>query len=411
MRVCYFTDSFLPYLSGVTFVVMNQGNELVRRGHGVAVFSPKPKFWRNCEDRPDELHPDIEMHRVPMSFPTRSRPNLRVTVPTFLSSLRHVRRFRPDIVHVHTEWGCGWEGLLAARALRIPVVGTFHTFFADPGYLKQFHLPNYRATRAVMWRYSVTYYNRCDALICPSQSARNNLLSKHVRKNPTTISNGIIEPEVKSDDAIRVLRERYGVRGSPVFIYVGRVSVEKSLEVVLQAFKKVLSGCPESQLVIVGDGPTDDALDAEAERLGISSAVLRTGAIDHDVLVSESIPRLGDVFVTASDTENQPLSLMEAMSFGLPLVAADAKGNPELLEDGRNGFLFPPGDADTMAAKMQRFVDTPALAASMGRESDTLIRPHYVPNVVDRLEDLYTDTVHEYKHKRRRSLRRWSSGE
>lgn len=403
MRISIFTDSFLPYLSGVTFVVLNQANEMVRRGHEVTIFRPRPKLWKRSFPLPEGVDPAIAVHDVPVALPTRKRPDLRIALPTFLYSLAKVRRFRPDVVHAHTEWGCGWEGLLAARTLRIPVVGTFHTFFAEPGYLRQFGLPNFRATRAAMWRFSTAFYNRCDTIICPSQETKRILMTHKMRREPFVVSNGIQQPVIKSDAEIRTLRSEYGVTGSPVFIYVGRVSMEKSMEVALQAFRLVLDKAPQAQLVIVGAGPSDKAVASETKRLGMEKAVLCTGMIDHETLIRDNIFLLGDVFVTASKTENQPLSLMEGMSFNLPLVAADAKGNPELVEHGRNGYVFEPDNPEQMAQFMQTFVDNhPEQAGRMGAESGKIIQEHLVPNVVAKLEDLYWRTIENYVPKKRR---------
>lgn len=395
MKICVFTDSFLPYLSGVTFVAINQSNELARRGHDLTVFRPRPNLWRRSFPRPEELNAGIRLCEVPLTLPTPpSRPDLRITVPTFLSSLLKVRRLHPDMVHVHTEWGCGWEGLLSARVQKVPVVGTFHTFFADPGYLRQFGLPNLRLTRATMWKISTTFYNRCDAVICPSRETARVLSSRKLRHTPTVISNGIKAPDMKPISAIETMRRDYGVTGSPVFLYLGRVSVEKSMEVLMRAFRNVLDDCPKAQLVIVGAGPSDNEVANLCSELDMENSVIRTGMIEHDKLIRENLPRLGDVFVTASKTENQPLSLMEAMSFGLPLVAADARGNPELVEHGRNGFLFEPDNAEQMAEQMREFTrNHPNLTRHMGKASGDIIGDHYLPKTVAKLEELYTSII------------------
>ncbi|MFW6367172.1 MAG: glycosyltransferase [bacterium] len=395
MKICVFTDSFLPYLSGVTFVAINQSNELARRGHELSIFRPRPKLWRRSFPKPKELNADIGLCEVPLTLPTPpNRPDLRIAVPTFLPSLLKVRRLRPELIHVHTEWGCGWEGVLAARVHNIPVVGTFHTFFADPGYLRQFGLPNLRATRAAMWKFSTTFYNRCDAIICPSRETARVLSSRKLRHPPTVISNGIKAPDMKSISAIETMRKNYGITGSPVFLYLGRVSVEKSMDILLHAFRKVLNDSPNARLVIIGAGPSDPEVADLCSQLDMENSVIRTGMIEHDKLIRENLLRLGDVFVTASKTENQPLSLMEAMSFELPLVAADARGNPELVEHERNGFLFEPDNADQMAKQMRKFTrDHPNLTERMGKASGDMIRDHYLPNVGAKLEELYTSLI------------------
>ena len=189
MRVCMFTDSFLPYCSGVTFSVLNQAVELTNRGHEIHIFRPKPKRGQTLEDIdvPDE----VQIHDVPFAVSVSRVPKLRVTFPSFVSSLFRVRKLKPDVVHMSTEWGCGWEGLVASKLLGVPTVGTFHTFFADPGYLKAFGLPSFSWIQSFMWRYSVFFYNSCQTITSPSRSVRNALLEHGIKYDPVIIPNGI----------------------------------------------------------------------------------------------------------------------------------------------------------------------------------------------------------------------------
>ncbi len=389
MRIAIFTDSFLPFVSGVTFAVLNQANELKRRGHDVRIFRPRP--LRNKHRQPvEELDPGIAVHDIPLSVPVRKLPGLHVVFPTFLSSFAVLRKFKPHVAHLHTEWGCGWEGLLASKLLKAGTVGTFHTFFAEPEYLKHFHLPRTQAIQKAMWKYSISFFNRCDRVVTPSTAVRDQLLAHGLKKDPVLLSNGMHRPDFLPKEQIDEKRQASNLAGhEPIFIYVGRISQEKSLEQVLEAFRRIVSKYPQSRLAIVGGGPTEKQLDASIKQQGLDDVVERIGHVPHHQLISDNVPRLGDIFVTASKTENQPVSILEAMAFGLPVIGPRAKGIPELVTSRSNGILFEPDDVDGLTTSMEELYTQPERTKEMGEKALEEVERHSISYVGQQLEDLY----------------------
>ncbi|MDQ8182692.1 glycosyltransferase [Pelagicoccus sp. SDUM812005] len=393
MRICLFTDSFLPYISGVSSAVYNQANEMARRGHSVSIFHPRASKADSFETIPG-LDPSVSVYGLPFSVPTFNIPKLRWSMPLFLYSYRRLREDPPDVVHVHTEFGCGLEGMLLARWKDVPIVGTFHTFFAEPDYLRQFYLPAFGWTQKLMWKYSVGFFNRCNQIVSPSKSVRDHLVSRGMFRPATVLSNGIERMTLRAPEEIAAFRKSLGIEDF-AFIYIGRVSPEKSLEVALEAFALTLEANPKAKFVLIGNGPGDEAVDAKIEALGIGDSVVRTGRIERDVLMKQNYPLLGDVFVTASKTENQPVSILEALAFGLPLVGPRAKGIPELVDDGVNGLIFEPDDVREMAERMTRLMEDRELHARMRQASLDTAATHDLQNVGDRLEAIYRLAIEE----------------
>ena len=107
MKIAIFSDSFLPYICGVTTSIINQANELTRRGHQVEIYRPKPAS--DADKSLGSLDPRIRVHDLPISVASDKFPDLNFAIPTALASYSKVRDFEPDIFHTHTEWGCGWE--------------------------------------------------------------------------------------------------------------------------------------------------------------------------------------------------------------------------------------------------------------------------------------------------------------
>ncbi|OUW19766.1 MAG: hypothetical protein CBD18_00330 [Opitutales bacterium TMED158] len=394
MRICVFTDSFLPYISGVSSAALNQANEMAARGHDVSIFHPRAKK----EDRLDSvpgLHPGIRAYGLPLSLPVAGVPKLRFAVPLFLFTYGRLKQADPDIIHVHSEFGCGLEGMFLGHWKDVPVVGTFHTFFAEPEYLKQFHIPNFSFTRKAMWQYSVSFFNRCVRVVSPSRSVRDNLRQRGLKRPAVLMSNGIDRIEMRSPEAIRDFRHSMGIDGF-AFIYIGRVSPEKSLEIVLRSFGRVVRRHPKVKFVLVGNGPADEAVDRQIEELGLTGSVIRTGRIERDTLMRENYPLLGDAFVTASKTENQPVSLLEAMAFGLPMIGPRAKGIPELVRDGEDGIIFEPDDVDALARSMERLIDEPELRESMSAAALRNATEHRIDKIGEQLEGIYRESIEAF---------------
>lgn len=403
MRICIFTDSFLPRISGVSFTVINQANELIRRGHEVTVFRPRPPSSDDSGMRPEEVHSKARIYDIPVSIPDRRFPSLSIVVPTLIPSWKHIRSIRPDVIHVHTEWGCGWEGLALSRMHSVPLVGTFHTFFSDPAYLKHFFMPNTRWSKRLMWKYSVNFFNRCNTVIAPSLVVKQHLLQHGLQSEPILLSNGILRPTRLPDVDIETQRREAGLPDGPHFIYIGRISAEKSLDISLRAFSRIHPRHPQARFIIIGSGSAEKRLKTLCQRLHIQDAVVWFGHVKHDDLVRNNIPRLGDIFITASKTENQPVSMLEAMAFGLPQIGPCAKGIPELIEDGVNGYLFATDHIGQMAGAMEKLIANDALRETMSRAALERVDMHNLPSVAEQLEHIYLQTVRKKNRKKDRS--------
>lgn len=391
MRVAVFTDSFLPYICGATFAALNQINALAEAGHQIRIYCPGASGPVSTDADSPELHGSVTLQKVPLSLPWGGQPDLNVVFPALWPTMKDLRKFKPDVIHVHTEWGTGWAGIFAAWRLKIPAVGTFHTFWDDPRYVHHFPWPNWKIIQRAMGAYSAFFYRRCTATIAPSSSVESHLKKRGL--NAVVVSNGMPTPELSSDREIDKLRAEFGITDSPTFLYLGRVSFEKSLPLCLAAFKAVLATIPDAQFVMIGDGPEMDAIKAEAGRLGIESSIIFTGAVPHDELIRRNLPRLGEVFVTASETENQPVSILEGMSFGLPAIGPRSRGIPELIAPEQNGLLFEPGNVNELTRHMLRTVTDKPLLDQMSRGAFETSEFHSISHTGKRLHQLYQNCI------------------
>lgn len=366
MRIAIFTDTYPPQINGVSHVAASSVKALLKLGHDVRVFSPN----------------DIP------SLPLWGYPGERVALPIG-SAYRKALLFKPDIIHSHMPFIIGWEAVALAWKHRIPLVGTHHTFFDH--YLKHIHM-DFAWTRYLSWKYAVGYYNRCDIVLSPSMALLNGMKSNGLKKKCIIFPNAIdtnffIPAGIAEKDR---LKKRLGIKDLSM-IYMGRVSYEKSLDQVIGAFKIVHDAKPEVTLLIVGDGPERKKLELQSKELGIRESVIFTGAL-RDSNLRDAL-QASDIFVTASKSENMPLSVMEAMSTGLPAIGVDSLGMPEVIRNEQNGYIVPPNDIKGIAEKALILIENKEVRSRFSIESRKLSLNYGEEENSRKLEEIYNSLI------------------
>lgn len=428
MRVALFTDTYLPEVNGAVTSIDAHTRLLGARGHEILIICPRY--------RKPILHvvPHVTIQRY-RSFSFISNKDTRIALPTMASVASKLRRFRPDLVHVHTPLSIGVIGLATARMMRLPIVETYHTYIPDfMQYLEPqrllrlddlqdrvlnslifermfssgtFHglasleqkgrraaediaevvrvalgdsapgAPQDLTTRFA-WQFTRTIYNRADLVLTPSATLQRELVANGVTVPVEHLSNGI---------DLSIVRPKDSHEATGRLLHAGRLGHEKNIDVVLKAFAILLERHPGYTLEIVGDGPARESLERLAERLGIAGSVRMRGFMDRHAL--GRIYREYDAFVTASTIETQGIVLLEAMAAGLPIAGVRALAIPELVIEGRDGLLVEPGDERALAEALDVLVSDEALRARLGEAGRTDVKPHALESVVTRLEELY----------------------
>lgn len=385
MKIAIFTDTFLPQVNGVVRSIVTTANELVARGHTVAVFTINVEKLSK-EIRRKELDPAIDVYPF-SSFALPTYKDIQVRVPTFGPALYQVYKFQPDLIHSHTTFGIGWEAVAAANALDVPLVGTHHGFLAE--YLKHVKL-DYEVMKGLTRRYMSFYYNRCDAVIAPSEALTKELREYKLKRKAFVISNPMDLSYFSTDKSKESLRKKFHLT-NPTIIHCGRLSYEKSIDVVLKAFAKLRSKNIEADLVMIGDGPERKPLEALAEDLGISDQTLFTGVLRGKDLVERVAS--GDFFVSASTTETQGLVFLEAMALGVPVIGVNAGGVPEYVQDGVNGLVVEPGNITQFAEAMERMIGDSMLREKCGQHAKQSVQKYDAKHMVGEIEKVYKNLV------------------
>jgi len=382
-----FTDNFYPELGGIQDSILASARELGARGHAVAIFAPAAAPRDFARARLPVAEPDlganVSVHRL-FSLPLPgSTGQSRLAVPTGRRWCA-VAEFRPDLIHTHTFLGVGLEALLVARRLRLPLVGTNHWAVGGFG----IYAPLARAACVgVAWRSVARYYNRCDWVSAPSGATLADMRAHGLRRPAAVISNPIDTAQFRppAPGERQRLKAKLAFFGATV-LYAGRLAREKHIDVLIRALPALRLAIPDATLVLAGHGTARAALQALARRIGVAPQVRFTGVLDHATLAEHC--RAADVFAIASTSESQSMTLLQAMSAGLPAVGARHGALIEYLPE-QTGMLADPDQPAQFAAMLARILGSPALRERMSAHAERAAARFAVAAVADVWQDIY----------------------
>jgi glycosyltransferase involved in cell wall biosynthesis len=292
-------------------------------------------------------------------------------------------RFRPDVVHVATEFSLGIAGVKAARQLGLPLIASAHTDYDR-------YAARYGVTWALRagWHYLRWFYGQAHKVLCPSRIYEEHLHSRGVLHTGVW-SRGVdpewFHPRFRSEE----YRARFGVApGDLLVTYIGRIAREKNLELLLHAWETLAPVRGGAQLVLVGRGPLEDEI-RRREIAGVHVTGLLQGRELSAAYAS------ADVFTFPSPTETFGNSLLEAMGSGLPSLVAASGGVLEFSQHGGNAWLVAPDSTEAIEAGLERLLVDGALRRRLADGALATARERDWGRVYDRLVADYEAAAEE----------------
>ena len=387
MRIAYFSDNFYPELSGITDTIITTGKELHKRGHEICYIGPyySPKDYTVAKRQyPLKKEDDTINGMLIVRLPSLPLPFSPTGQSRFVFPLRASYSFlddwKPDIIHTQSPYGVGWEALHVAKRLGVPLIGTNHTAVED-----FFPLP------IVMRRYDAWYYNHCDFVTAPYAKLLERMREVGFKKPGVAVANpaelAVFTPAtpVERAEHKRVL----GISG-PVVLYVGRLGVEKRVDVIVRALALLLKDFPTITLVVTGHGAAENGLKKLAQKLGVGRHVKFTGFLSRATLPHAY--KTADVFAMMSTSDSQSIALMQAYSSGTPAVCTRARGLPDYTP-ADCGFLVEPNDHRALAEKIKLLLNDPILRERMGRAAAEFVKQFSPPKIAGEWEDVYRKAI------------------
>jgi 1,2-diacylglycerol 3-alpha-glucosyltransferase len=388
MKIAIWSDTFPPQVNGVASVARDLADALTELGHEVAIFTVigEDRLKKQTGSR------TFAIHKIPsFSMPKFIYPGegLSVALIPGPGTIYALKKFKPDIIHAHTPFLAGWGAVLGKKILNVPLIGTHHTFFDD--YLKHVRL-DYSWGRKFSWKYTVAYYNRASAVTIPSR-ALGTALTEHGLTSPLHIIPNPADTEFfipAPADQKKELKKQFGT-GEHAIVYMGRVSYEKSIDQAIAAFNIILKDMPDATFMIVGDGPERKKLEGMARSLGCEKKIIFTGMLHGEKL--RNALWANDAFITASQSENMPISIIEAMACGLPVVAVRARGIPDIVHHNENGLLAPPDRPELLARAIVKIFSSPEDLQKKGNASRKLAEQYSKKNIAQSMVELYEAVI------------------
>lgn len=388
MKIAFFTDSYAPYVSGVVRSLQRFTKGLVQEGHEVYIFAPfyyGKKFRSEIEQQSDPYATKVFRF---YSVPAPTCPDYFLPIPISLRAERLLRKLNIDVVHTHSPFLTGQLGAILARRLGVPLFFTHHTIYHE--YVHYVPAPK-KATQTVVINFLKWYCRQCHHIIAPTDMTRQMILDLYQLPTPvTTLPTGVdLDPYEEADPTW--LKNMLGIASHrPVILSLGRLSKEKSPEMLLHAFRIIHRELPEAAFVFAGDGPMREALARLAKELNVDSHVYFTGALDANQVAAAYMG--ADLFMFASQTETQGLVSLEAMAGGLPIVAVDASGTNAVVVHGETGFLTPP-EPEALAQEALKVLKSPALKEEFSRKARKQAAQYSVTATASRLVKLYESVL------------------
>lgn len=377
MRIGMMADVYKPHISGITNYISLNKSYLESAGHQVYVFT----FG-------DEDYQDDETNIV------RS-PGLPLLDTGYYIGLRYSKEARKlvssmDVMHVHHPFLSGSLALRYRISRGLPIVFTNHTRY---DLYAQVYLPGIPDVigETALQAYMQTFCRSCDVVVAPSPGMRQVMQRFGVDVPIQVAPNGVdLKPFQTPEPTI----DRAAIGFGPddvILVYAGRLGPEKNLPFLLRSFAGTAQACEQVKLLIIGDGPERDNLEDRVRHMSCENRVHFTGMIPY-----AEVPgylALADAFVTASITEVHPLSVIEGMAAGLPVLGIQSPGVGDTIRDGETGLLSPNEDMAAFTARMVRLVLDHESRRRMGVNARLASAEYAIERTTQLILDVYQQAI------------------
>ncbi len=389
MKIGIFTESYKPYLSGVTVSVDTFARSLAALGHRVHIFAPN---YPGVQDA--NLNPFVFRFK---SIEARAYKGFCVAWPFSFRYKHYIETIGLDIVHAHSPYQLGWKGYFTAKRLKIPFVYTFHTLFTE--YLHFIPLIPPKISAPIVRALVRAFCNKlCDHVVVPTAKTKKILIEEYKVTAPIeVIPTGVVAADVERATSAGI-RERLDIpANSYVLIYVGRFSKEKNIYFLLRMFEKLLTleQKADVRLLFVARGPLMNEVKKYVQDKGLSQKIIFAGEVKREEIYN--FYKAADLMVCASKTETQGLVLSEAKACGLPAVAIDAAGVSEMVDQGVDGYLVPEDEVQFIS-RIQELVLDRNKTLNMGKAARRIAEERFLDTVVaKKLLSVYEKAIIGYR--------------
>ena len=391
MRIGIFTETYTPYISGLVTSELMLKNALEKKGHTVYVVTA------NLTSSKYEYDEKERVLRIP-GIPTGIYDS-RLTSIYPIKAINKIKSWNLEVIHSQTEFAIGTFARLFAKQYNIPIVHTYHTMYED--YVHYITKGHFDKSSKKLVEYLTKFY--CDKtineLIVPTKKAYDLFKEKYnVKRNIHIVPTGIeVERFYKEKidiKKIRELKKKYNFsKRDFIAIFVGRIAEEKNVPFLIEVTENIIKEKPNFKLLIIGDGPDKENYENMVKERNLEKNIIFTGKV-----AWEAIPiyyQLGDVFVSASQSETQGLTIIEAMAASLPALCIDDESFRNTVIDDLNGYLFK--DKKECKEIILKLMNDKKLLENMQIGARNSAEMHSSKYIAEKVLDVYKLAINNHK--------------
>lgn len=352
VRLGHFTDTFYD-VNGVAQTLQQQVQAALKHDKQLTIIT--------CDAQAEKTGKGVKNFTPTGVYEIPEYTEQKLYYPPFLEMLDYC--YQQGFTHIHsaTPGPIGLAALAIAKILKLPLTSTYHTQF--PQYAQ--YLTGDDFIEDLTWKFMIWYYDQMDQIYVSSQNSFDELTERGIKAEkirimPRGINTEVFHPSKQCD----ILTTNFGVDEAALkFLYVGRVSREKNLPILVNAFKALCKTSDKAHLTVVGDGPYAD----EMKHLLKDYPVTFTGYLSGEPLCR--VYASADIFVFPSTTDTFGNVVLEAQASGLPVIVSDLGGPCENMLDQKTGIIVKSDDVAALSSAMQQFLNTPRLRGQMAEHA------------------------------------------
>ncbi len=377
MKVLITTDLYTTDTNGVVTSVKNLASELAKKGHDVRVLT----LSDTRHSRKEGYIYYIRSMSLGVVY-----PNVRMPLSYRHQLITELIEWKPDIIHSQCEFFTYQYALRISRKTDAPIIHTYHTLYEQ---YVSYIIPGKRLAKGLVKLLSRKRLKKSEIVVAPTHKVEDALhdygINNEISVVPTGINLKQHHKRITKEERLQK-RRALGIEDNhSVLINLGRLGTEKNLHELLELFAKASKENELLRFLIVGDGPAKESLEKQARELGIEGLVIFTGMVEPSEV--QEYYQLGDIFVSASTSETQGLTYIEAAANGLPLLCREDKCLDDVIRQGENGYEYE--DEDEFFEIIQEIADNPDWIDKAGKRSEEIAATFDKEAFGDAIEKLY----------------------
>lgn len=384
MRIAIFTNNYLPNPYGVSGSVESFRKQFEKLGHTVFIFAPSDKSYK--DENPNVFrYPSLDIkYKIKFPIPIPYSPRIN----------KLIENLNLDIIHAQHPLLLGNTARKWAKKKNIPLVFTWHTLYDQ--YAHFFPLLPKKLSGKIIINQAVKYANQTDQIIVPTQGIKDIIQNWGVKnKNIETVPTGIEKRFYQNPDRIKI-RNEFDIKDKEILLLlVSRLTEEKNIEFLFKSVFKILENNANTKFLIAGEGQLAPKLKELARKNNLDGRIIFKGIVPKKEL--KNYYAAGDIFVYSSKSETQGMIISEAMYSSLPIVAVDAPGVCDLVQDEINGFLVPE-DEKEFAMAVEKLIADENQRNKFSAESKRIAQENFTDKVcAQKMLEIYQNLI-EKKH-------------